>query len=288
MPKRSHSKPFSPVPATQIGLMNWQGHARRMERPHRHNEIEINLVEGGSFTYLLGGNKAVVPPWRLALFWAGIPHQLIATPGATRCNWVTLPLVWFLQWKLPDSFTQKIMRGELIVEGDASRTESDLALFKQWAADKARPANEGAEHRSIFLLELEARLRRLTLSCEKKSRTQTKSSVHSETLPKVEQMVHYVAQHYMRPLRVAEIAGAVGLHPNYAMNLFRKSMGTSLVDYATQHRISHAQRLLLTSDAKILDVALESGFGSLSRFYAVFAEACGMSPKEYRASLRIE
>lgn len=288
MRKVTRPQPLGPIVATQIGLLNWQGLAKRMDRPHRHDEIEINLIEGGSFTYLLGGQKVVVPPWRMALFWAGIPHQLIAPSEPTRCNWVTLPLAWFLQWKFPDDFTQKLMRGELLVEGDGSRTESDLSLFKQWSADKARPR---AEHRAIFLLELEARLRRLALSCEQKPASRAKNvkpAVSSGGLSKVEQMVHFVAQHYTNPLRVADIAASVGLHPNYAMNLFRKTMGTSLVDYATQHRISHAQRLLLTSDAKILDIALESGFGSLSRFYAAFGEACGMSPKEYRASMKLK
>ena len=106
-------------------------------------------------------------------------------------------------------------------------------------------------------------------------------------LEKVEEMAQFIAVNHGRHLRVAEIAEAVNLHPNYAMSLFRKTFGISLVDYTTQHRISHAQRLLVTTDAKILDIALESGFGSLSRFYASFSAACGQSPKEYRESLKV-
>jgi AraC-like DNA-binding protein len=30
---------------------------------------------------------------------------------------------------------------------------------------------------------------------------------------------------------------------------------------------------------------MESGFGSLSRFYAAFTKMCEQSPKEYRASM---
>jgi AraC-like DNA-binding protein len=66
------------------------------------------------------------------------------------------------------------------------------------------------------------------------------------------------------------------------MTLFKRAFGTTLLAYLTQHRISHAQRLLATTEEKILVAALDSGFNSLSRFNAAFKEACGCSPREYR------
>ena len=77
----------------------------------------------------------------------------------------------------------------------------------------------------------------------------------------------------------------VHLHPNYAMQLFRKCTGRTIVAYLTQYRVAHAQQLLLTTDQSISDVALASGFSSLSRFYAAFREICNDSPKHYRQSL---
>ena len=49
----------------------------------------------------------------------------------------------------------------------------------------------------------------------------------------------------------------------------------------------HAQRELVTSDAKVLAVALDAGFGSLSRFNAAFRAICGCSPRDYRAMHRM-
>ncbi|CAA9276906.1 MAG: hypothetical protein AVDCRST_MAG93-2941, partial [uncultured Chloroflexia bacterium] len=48
---------------------------------------------------------------------------------------------------------------------------------------------------------------------------------------------------------------------------------------------AHAQRLLVTGDASVLDIAFDSGFESTSRFYAAFKQACGCSPGAYRAAL---
>jgi AraC-like DNA-binding protein len=81
---------------------------------------------------------------------------------------------------------------------------------------------------------------------------------------------------------MAEVAQAVGLHPNYAMSLFRRECGVTIWQYLLRLRLSHAQVLLLTSDKSVLSIALESGFGSLPRFYAAFSRESGMSPGEYR------
>jgi AraC-like DNA-binding protein len=49
------------------------------------------------------------------------------------------------------------------------------------------------------------------------------------------------------------------------------------------HRIAHAQWMLSTTDHKVIEIALDAGFGSVSRFYANFKSACGISPSQYRA-----
>jgi AraC-like DNA-binding protein len=100
-------------------------------------------------------------------------------------------------------------------------------------------------------------------------------------------MACLIAQRYSQPLTVEEVSRHVGLHPNYAMGLFKRGIGTTIVDYITKHRVSHAQRLLATTDTKIVEVALNSGFASTSRFNAAFRQECGCPPREYRQQHRI-
>ena len=99
-------------------------------------------------------------------------------------------------------------------------------------------------------------------------------------------LARFIATHYTEPLTVRAIAAAAGLHPNYAMTLFQRTFGLSMGAYLTQYRVGDAQRLLATTDARIVDVALTVGFGSLSRFYAAFGRACGRSPRAYRVYVR--
>jgi AraC-like DNA-binding protein len=71
------------------------------------------------------------------------------------------------------------------------------------------------------------------------------------------------------------------------MGVFQHAFGTTLLKYVTQHRLSHAQRLLVTTDDLILNIALKSGFGSLSRFNEAFRQSFGCTPREYRRTHRI-
>lgn len=257
-----------------------------MPRPDRHNEIEINFLRSGSLTYLLGGSKVSIPPRRLSAFWAAVPHQIIAFEDTTEYFVATLPLAWFIQCRLPETLVQALLQGRVIHEADVDRAGSDLQTFTHWEEDLQQP---GEELKKAVLLELEARLLRLAHSSVLRRRAGLRHRPASSRaeLTKVEQMACLIAQRYTQPLTVEDVGRHVGLHPNYAMGLFKRSIGTTIVDYVTKHRVSHAQRLLATTDTKIVDVALSSGFASTSRFNAAFRRECGCSPREYRQQHRL-
>jgi AraC-like DNA-binding protein len=270
-------------PAGKLSTMGLGGlrlHPSPMEGPHRHNDVELNFIERGAFTYLFGGRRVTVRENHLALFWAAMPHQLIAVEPSTGSYWLTLPLGWFLRWRLPDALTQQILRGAIIAQ--PAPADADQQLFEQWVADLEQG---GPEQRRVVLLELEARLRRLALALDTSSPALPDSPAAG--LSKAERLAQLVVEHFAESWRAADIARAAGLHPNYAMTLFRDAFGVSIGAYLTQHRVARAQQLLVTTETSVLDIALQSGFGSASRFYAAFKQACGLSPHAYRASLHL-
>jgi len=78
----------------------------------------------------------------------------------------------------------------------------------------------------------------------------------------------------------------VGCPHDGEMGVFRRVSGMTLLEYIARQRVAYAQRLLATTSLKIIDVAMDSGFGSVCRFHAVFARLCGTTPRQYRARLR--
>ncbi len=257
-----------------------------MQRPDRHNEIELNFLETGWVTYLMGGRKVRIEAGQLSAFWAALPHQVVDCGNEPEYFVATLPLSWFLQCKLPEPFVQSLLSGQMAMENDDSqRAEADVQLFADWTTDLGQPQGGLME---AVLLEMEARLLRMAMAKADPAKQNDASKIlASESgFSKAEQMAQMIARRYAEPLTIEMIAATVNLHPNYAMGLFRKAFGMTLIDYLTQHRVSHAERLLVTTDEKVLQVAMDSGFGSVSRFSEAFQRACHCSPREYRRQYR--
>lgn len=257
-----------------------------MERANRHNEIELNYVPYGTLTYLLGGSRVTVQEGCVMAFWAAIPHQVIATTAKEPYFVGTIPLAWFLQCRLPSPFIERLLHGKAVSEKDNRNALRDALSFEQWRKDLT---TSNPDARRAVLLEIEARLLRLSAQLEKRvSRSPAALDLGASIPRKVEQMATYIARHYTERIDVDQIASAAKLHPNYAMGLFRKTFGTTLVEYLTQLRVSHAQRLLVTTDDKILNVAMNSGFSSLSRFNETFSRICSMPPSVFRQRHQVE
>jgi AraC family transcriptional regulator, melibiose operon regulatory protein len=257
-----------------------------MPRPDQHNEIEVNFIVAGSVTYLIGGQRVRIPAMQFTAFWAVIPHQIVDFDSGSEYYVATLPLAWFLQCRPPEALVKALLQGEVVTEDRPDRGASDHALLASWAADMA--ASNELLCRAVRL-ELEARLIRLADSAPAlgpRLTGQRRKTSSQGGLNRVESMACYIAQNYTKPLSVNDIAQIVHLHPNYAISLFRKTFGITLLNYITNCRISHAQRLLITTDDKVLHIAMRSGFGSASRFNAAFLEHCECSPRQYREQRR--
>lgn len=253
---------------------------------HRHNEIELNFLESGAITYIFGATRTPMKVGDFALFWAAIPHQIVEAEEQSVLYTLTIPLASFLQWQLPNGIVQDIICGKFVSGPSTVEDQSALIVLKRWYTDLGRRT---VEHQRIVLLEVEAYLHRFALHMQTENTlpvlpTQEQAIAHMHELNKIEQMACFIADHYTEPLRIKEIARRVNLHPSYAMSLFRKAFGISMLDYITQYRLAHAQRLLITTDANASEIALASGFGSVSRFYAAFKSAYGQAPRKYRST----
>lgn len=246
---------------------------------HRHDQVEINYAVGGSLTYLLAGSVARVEPGRFSMFWAGMPHSVLSSTLPERFYWVYVPLVWLLKLGLPESFVERMMAGEMIFDPEPD-PHSDEKMLGRWC-DELPDADE-ARHR-LILREVEARVLRLALT----------TGDYGGSLPqppengparKVADMARFVSENHSGRITVKDVAGYVGLHPNYAMTLFKRHYGMTLSAYLTRLRVCQAQNLLITTGKDTSRIAYEVGFGSVSRFYEAFREIGGCSPGQYRAS----
>ncbi len=88
-----------------------------------------------------------------------------------------------------------------------------------------------------------------------------------------------------RPIRLADVAQAVGASPAYLTDTFRRVEGIPLHGYLTQLRLARALVELRQAD-DLTRLALDLGFSSHSHFTATFRRAFGCTPSQFRGSGR--
>lgn len=258
--------------------------------PHAHGDIELNFLIQGAYTYSLGGRLRYVTAGKLTAFWAATPHRILDPEPGTRQIWVNIPLSWFLQWNFPTKFRNQLLSGDIVQSTQESDAQRDLAMLRGWVRD-FKP-HDSSFH-SIFALEAQARLLRLASACRPLAVT-TKGKKLIEPKSSTEKLHHHnhdrifeaVAQamgkQLSEPPSVDELSHSLGMHAHSLMRLFKRQTGMTLSQYKARLRVSHAQRLLLSTAKTLEQIAWESGFGSTARFYAAFGAITGTSPRAYR------
>jgi len=81
---------------------------------------------------------------------------------------------------------------------------------------------------------------------------------------------------------LCKMAQSVGLSTAHFSRMFRKSTGESPHHFVLRHRVERAKEMLRAAEARILDVAVASGFKTQQHFARVFRRMCGVSPTQYR------
>jgi AraC-like DNA-binding protein len=87
-------------------------------------------------------------------------------------------------------------------------------------------------------------------------------------------------------LSFSELVHVSRCTPRHLSRIFREVVGMSFRDKRAELRLAQACDLLAATELKIVDVALESGFQSLSLFNLMFARRHGMSPGRWRQKFR--
>ena len=95
-------------------------------------------------------------------------------------------------------------------------------------------------------------------------------------------MLGYIYSNFSEDIGVADAAAFAGYTPNHFNTLFKTTFGTPFFEYLRSLRLEYAKNLILAGELSMTEVALESGFFSLSHFSRRFKERYGISPVQLR------
>jgi AraC-like DNA-binding protein len=241
-----------------------------MAHAHAHGDLEWNFARSGSLTYRHGRRTITIKSGRLAIFWAGISHQLITTGGPSTAIVGVLPLQRFLAWRLPPQALQRLLDGEILT-GPVDEYADDQRQLKRWFTDLD---HDNAGLRDLVELEARARFTRLLMTGNREP-SNTPAAVH--------RLLDQLIDAGNHGLSVAACAAAAGLNPKYASALMRRFTGLTPAAFRTGYRIDRALPLLLEQRLSIEAIGKAVGFESSSSFYDTFTKRLGLTPSQWRS-----
>ena len=269
--------------------------------PHWHEAYTIPVIEGGAecFRYrgtqhvaetgsvpvinpgeLHTGSRAVEEGWSYRVMYVPIDflHEL-AGEIAGR----TQPLPWFDAEVIHDlDLAHRLSRAHRLLEADADWRRAAAAAESSANAGLAGLAPPSAPRSDLLAVE-GSLLDALSTLLTRYGRTREAALEHGPNDPRVETMKALLAADLATPLRVADLAQAVGLSPFHATRLFTQATGLPPHAWRTQLRLQRALAPL-REGATVADVAAASGFSDQSHFTRHFRRMFGVPPGRWQSS----
>ncbi len=97
-------------------------------------------------------------------------------------------------------------------------------------------------------------------------------------------IINFICENYMKNVTSRDVAEELSYNHSYFCRVFKKSFAHTFSEYLNLYRINKAKEFLMTEN--VSNTAMSCGFSSISYFSVEFKRRCGMSPIEYKMSLR--
>lgn len=102
----------------------------------------------------------------------------------------------------------------------------------------------------------------------------------------LQRVIEFLAENFVSDITVERLAEIAGISVPHLNRRFRQLLRLSPMEYVHSLRIQEAQRLLVTTDRPVGDIALNTGFYDQSHFTKRFRKATGITPLRYRKRYR--
>lgn len=259
------------IPARREGAVWFYAQDGHVRQPHRHAELELNLITRGTGAYLLGERRCDLRPGSLVWLFPGQNHVLLRE-SADYTMWIAV-----FRPTLLAPLRESAVYG-LLAEDDppgrfCRRLPPERVQRLVTLLEDLRESGEEKKHRAG----MEYLLLTAWTAFQQAEETPTGRSVH----PAVERAVGLLRDGE-RVQTLDGLARECGLSAARLSRLFHAQTGIPLGQYRNQQRLARFLALYGQGQHTRLAAALEVGFGSYPQFQRVFRQLMGCAPSQYR------
>ena len=248
---------------------------------HIHRELELGLVLDGAITLRTQQQSSVISKGDIYLVNRMEPHEFVSEGNGALLIAIQFSTKLTQGFQAPGSHYryrgEPNLRQALEENREAYRLLCDTCVELAYSFLRQQPNDE------FHCFSLSASLMdQLHRALPWNLLDSEDYSVIKQRANRIMAITDYIDQNFQRKLLLGEIARREGLSLTYLSHFFKEALGMSFQEYLNQKRFEYACRLLFTTDRKILDISLSSGFSDVRYFNETFLGQYGCTPKEYR------
>ena len=248
---------------------------------HWHTAMEIIMPYKNEYTVAIGGTPHTFQEGDIWITPPGTLHELHAPTSGERMI-LMFDYGLICNVKGMDSLLPSLHPYALISKKEYPELNHELRRYLDQICleyDQQLPFAEASLY--ALMIRFFVALGRTSFNAEEKfpGITQGKQNEYVEKFMKV---CNYISDHCTENISIDRLASLAGFSKFHFARLFKQFSGMSCYEYLTQQRIAHAERLLIQPNLSITEVAMHSGFNSLSTFNRIFKSAKNCTPSEYK------
>lgn len=249
---------------------------------HWHREYELVYVINGTLQCQICCNSITLQAGQALWIAPGILHGYDFEPNTQTATFVFLPDLFASEESLLfERFVQPLrtMNAEYCMMDGSHPWHTDAQTLIQDMIDNWEGSSETRE---LDIQLLTARFWSLLFKNRNSMVTGNTSEATMRMQARYMSMTEFIAKHFHEKLMLEQISRAANISRSEALRCFRTLAGQTPVEYLLNYRLRQAQRLLLSTEKSITEIAQSSGFESVAYFDRVFRRAFGCTPRQMR------
>ncbi|MDD6967572.1 MAG: AraC family transcriptional regulator [Firmicutes bacterium] len=245
--------------------------------PHFHPEWELIWLLDNPMTVSGGGGSFRAEKGDLLLFQPSEPHELHKVEE--NCTFLCLQVSPELLRLENDLVVEPILLNPFLGE-QAGALRSTLLAVAQAYLNREQFSNLFCVgqaclmfHQILNAVPVRAITREERISQEKRNKRLTS-------------LIRFVDENYMHKIRLSDFAEAEGFSMSYLSHFIKSTLNQSFQEYVNSVRVNCACKLISGGEEKLTAVCMASGFSDYRYFSSAFKKQFGMTPEQYKLSLK--
>lgn len=251
---------------------------------HWHNAAEIIVPLSNNFTVISGGEEYDLKEKEILIIPPGELHSMPAQEGRRiifQCDSSQLKDITILDPLMPVFDTSVHITPETDKELYAAARKNILDIYADYYSNSAV-----ADVRIYMdLLNILIAVRKYQL--EKSDVLTMGADISCDDGIKLGYVIKYINRNFTEELSLDHLAKIAGYSKYHFSRIFKKYIGVSFVQYISLKRIKMAEMLLADPELSITEVAMRSGFASLTTFNRTFKMVKNCTPSEFKRLYRM-